>query len=300
MKNKIHLILLCFTILLSCAKNGNGEADPAKVATIMNENMQLPPGSFTVDPDNVSVDNTIIMGTSSGVTPIESGPSMNNEISFTAPNGNVNAVGMRFGTSGPIYFVPINTNGATSGTGTFPFAINSDICADLSSICHDIKCYEFAQTSAGSISKANIRDVAMLCGNCDEPSCSGLVDPSDCNTTPGQGSGTFTLSGVSGSLSGDAFCNTTLSISSASNQLIVSNAGSSGSVSFTSDYYIGGNTSSPAIQVTTTSGETYIAVSGSGSWSGNTFTLNASMKTIVDAVSGGGSSKNLTATISCN
>ena len=41
-------------------------------------------------------------------------------------------------------------------------------------------------TADGKISKANIRDVALMCGNCDEPSCRSLIDP-PCEVEPGTG-----------------------------------------------------------------------------------------------------------------
>lgn len=184
---------LCFSLIMillfSCGEDDGGDSgasNPADVAKLMNENLILPAGSFEVDPSSVSIDDSIIINDSGGNSiPLNSGQQMTNQISFNAPNGNVNAVGMRFGTTGPIYFVPINTGGATAGTGNFQFALQAGICDDLSSICHDIKCYEFAQTSAGAISRGNIRDVAMLCGNCDEPSCQGLVDASDCGGLSG-------------------------------------------------------------------------------------------------------------------
>ncbi len=179
------LTLFSILILISCGSDGDGDnekiSDPDQVARLMNDNLILPPGHFIVNPDDVEVDESItIINTANSTIPIDSGQSMSNPITFNAPNGNVNAVGMRFGTSGPIYFVPIETNGANSGTGVFDFLITQGICDDLSEICHDIRCYEFAQTTSGQISAANITDVAMLCGNCDEPSCEGLVDTSEC------------------------------------------------------------------------------------------------------------------------
>ena len=201
MKKVISLSLALFVSLciISCGGSdsdpvGDGISDPTEVANLMNSALQLPPGTFTVDPNQVEIDDSITITSNNNATiPIAGGQSMTNNISFNAPNGNVNAVGMRFGTSGPIYFVPINTQGSTSGTGSFDFAMLATICNDLSKICHDIKCYEFASTSGGQISRANIRDVAMMCGNCDEPSCQGLVDPSDCGLSGQDGSPRFNL-----------------------------------------------------------------------------------------------------------
>jgi hypothetical protein len=65
--------------------------------------------------------------------------------------------------------------GSSSGTGSVSFTVPQNICANLSSICHQIICYEYAVTSAGTISRGNIMQVAMQCGNCSEPSCQQLI-----------------------------------------------------------------------------------------------------------------------------
>lgn len=207
MKNAV-LVLVFFALLLGCNKDENERiSDPDRVAELMNANLEiLTPGVFTVDPDDVSIDNSIqIINNGSGVVGLESGSPMDNQITFNAPNGNVNAVGMRFGTSGPIYFVPVNANGVTDATATFSFLISEGICDDLSRICHDIRCYEFAQTTSGAISAANIQDVAMMCGNCDEPSCQSLLDSSVCGNLSGEdGSPRFNLT-WSGSMDLDLY-----------------------------------------------------------------------------------------------
>lgn len=308
---KIILLTILSVFLMGCpGDDGDGLiSDPVEVANQMNANLIISaPGAFTVDPSTTGVDNSITISPTSGTTPIMAGQSMTNQIGFNAPNGNVSAVGMRFGTSGPITFVPVDTNGSTSGTGSFSFLIDGGICEDLSQICHDIRCYEFAQTSAGNISAANIRDVAMLCGNCDEPSCAGLVDPEDCDVNPGGGggglgSGSFNF-GPTGSQSGDTFCDTSslgglVSIVGSNATLIARGVGASGSASFSIDPYTGGCTSCAGMQITTNSGEQYIAVSGSGSWSGSTFSFNATLKTIPDAISGGGQSFSVSGSGTC-
>ncbi|MGJ8666590.1 MAG: hypothetical protein ACSHW7_09510 [Patiriisocius sp.] len=297
---KIFMLALSISVLFIQCKDDEGDgliSDPIEVANQMNANLTiLSAGAFTIDPATVGTDNTVIVDTPTGVAPIMAGQTMTNQISFNAPNGNVNAVGMRFGTSGPITFVPVNTNGATNATGTFDFVIDSNICENLSQICHDIKCYEFAQTSAGNITAGSIRNVAMLCGNCDEPSCAGLVDPSDCDTPGGGGTGSFNF-GPTGSVSGAVFCSGTtlggtMSISDNGTQLILVNIGTSGSHNFTSDYYLNGCGSCSSIQITTSSGDTYIANGGSGSWNGNSYSFNASMQDIIGngagSVSGSG------------
>jgi len=200
----IRMKTLKFTLLLStlavlvgiigCKKDEEGDDQNTGNAVIeINTNLELPQGAYLVDPDTMEVDATVTVATSSGTMPINPGAQINGQIEFTAPNGNVVAAGMRFGDSGPVSVVPITgALGQTSGTLSMPFSIDASVCNDLSSICHDIKCYEFAITAAGEISQANIRDVALMCGNCDEPSCVDLIEPPCGGGGGGTGTGSFT------------------------------------------------------------------------------------------------------------
>ena len=164
---------------------GGGNGDPTAT---LNENLELPPGSYQVtDP---GTDTTIeIPGGSAtpppgGVMATQPGDMMNIAIPFSAPNGNVVAGGIRFGTSGPVNVVPIaGAQGQTSGSLQFQVGIPASVCGNLSSICHNIICYEFAVTDAGTISRANINSIALQCGQCDEPSCQQLL--MDCDDTCG-------------------------------------------------------------------------------------------------------------------
>lgn len=107
---------------------------------------------------------------------VQAGVDLVAEIKFTAPNKNVVGAGIRFGETGPINFVRIpGVQGQASGTMSVPFRISPETCAALSQICHDIRCYEFALTADGKITAANVTQVALACGKCDEPSCRGLV-----------------------------------------------------------------------------------------------------------------------------
>ena len=178
-----YLLGALLFILGSCAKQ-NG--DP--IASL-NDNLELPQGSYQVNPDDMEVDNSITISSGSGgTTPINTGSQTTAQISFNAPNGNVVAGGMRFGNSGPVNVVPVSgAQGQTSGTLSLPFSVSASTCNNLSQVCHDIKCYEFAITADGKISQANLRDVALMCGGCDEPSCQSLINP-PCPPSPGQGS----------------------------------------------------------------------------------------------------------------
>lgn len=171
------------------------EENTGNAVTEINTNLELPQGAYLVDPDTMEVDISVTVTTSTGIMPINPGTQIDGQIGFTAPNGNVVAAGMRFGDSGPVNVVPINgALGQTNGALSMPFSIDASVCNDLSSICHDIKCYEFAITAAGKISQANIRDVALMCGNCDEPSCVSLIVPPCDGGGTGEeyGTGSFT------------------------------------------------------------------------------------------------------------
>ncbi|QNL21043.1 hypothetical protein HZR84_03505 [Hyphobacterium sp. CCMP332] len=192
---------IVFILFISCGDDDNNKggtvAPQGDPVTSFNSNLQLPAGSYTVDPDTMEIDETIdIEGPAPGsaAMPIYPNQQMEGKITFSAPSGNVVGAGMRFGTSGPVNVVPVNVpSGSTSGTLNVPFQVTDATCANLSQVCHDIKCYEFAVTSDGKISKANIRDVALMCGNCDEPSCKDLIDP-PCPAAPGEGN--FSIDGI--------------------------------------------------------------------------------------------------------
>jgi LSD1 subclass zinc finger protein len=181
MSLRASILLLVFSA--GCGLTGD-EAGIELTASI-----DLPGNGGTLD--NPETDETIeLMPSGSGsMVKAEAGDELSVAVPFNAPNGNVIGAGIRFGDTGPIRTVPVGgAMGSTSGTLRFNAAIPSDICNKLSKVCHDIKCYEFAVTSAGRVSRANITSMAMLCGNCDEPSCKGLVDPAACETPPVGGS----------------------------------------------------------------------------------------------------------------
>lgn len=153
---------------------GGGGADPEET---LNGSLILPPGSYTLM--NPPTDNTITVSGSpsapgAGTMP---GGMVNVGVSFNAPGANIVGAGIRIGTTGPVNVVPIaGAMGNTSGSLAFPMGIPPGVCGDLADICHSITCYEFAVTAAGTISAANINQLALVCGNCDEPTCQDLLD----------------------------------------------------------------------------------------------------------------------------
>ncbi len=195
-------VCLLFT-LLSCNKDDGGEDgennDPSEVtaAEILNANFTVNrPGTFEINPDDVEIDNSIIVTAGgNGTAPIRPGDAMDNQIFFQNNGGStINAVGMRFGNSGPITFVPVTQEELDNGLAILPFLIDLSVCEDIAQICHDIKCYEFAYTDAGQISQADLQDIALICGACEEPSCLDLLEPSACSGVTGEdGSPRFNL-----------------------------------------------------------------------------------------------------------
>ncbi len=93
---------------------------------------------------------------------------------------------MSFGAPEDGWCIPVDnedvTQEGTETDGTLGLAVQMppELCANLSQICHDIKCYEFAETSAGTFTAANVAFLAAACGNCDEPSCQELIG--ECST----------------------------------------------------------------------------------------------------------------------
>lgn len=143
---------------------------------VLNDTIILPPGSYQVDPDVAGTDTSVNVTNPSGSTmDLNAGDTVTVNTGFDAPNGNVVGAGIRFGSTGPAWVVPIDATGNTSGQLSFQMSVPPEICNMLSQICHDIKCYEFAVTDAGTFSQANIMDLALACNNCDEPSCQDLL-----------------------------------------------------------------------------------------------------------------------------
>lgn len=154
---------------------GGGNGDPLAA---LNSGIILPGDGGALD--NPATDESIDLGgQDGGIMPLYPGEVVTVTLPFYAPDANVIGAGIRFGDAGPIQVVPISgAAGVSEGTLTFDMQIPQNICDDLSSICHDIRCYEFAVTDAGMVSAANINQVALACGNCDEPSCQSLL--TDC------------------------------------------------------------------------------------------------------------------------
>tara|TARA_A100000171_G_scaffold30980_1_gene29299 strand:- start:25563 stop:26513 length:951 start_codon:yes stop_codon:yes gene_type:complete len=198
---KILLFTVLFACVLACKKDDTpsdttddgqmGITDPQEVAFILNENLTVADG-FTVDPTTVATTDDVIANSAAvGRMPVKTGIENVNTITFTPSaetGGNpVSAVGMRFGPTGDIIFREVTAEEAEAGIASFIFSIDPSVCEDIAQICHDIKCYEFAQTSSGAITQADLQDIAAVCAACDEPSCLDLLDEEVCENNGLQG-----------------------------------------------------------------------------------------------------------------
>ncbi|MEO9966896.1 MAG: hypothetical protein ABJF11_13955 [Reichenbachiella sp.] len=191
MKTKIHVLLLCLTTLFVACKDSDSSVPAGEGEDALNEEIVLPPGSFQVADEDLVEDETIevIDSSNDDATParVESGQTININISFSASNSNVTHAGIRFGTNGQTWLIPIDgASGNDSGSLSFGMGIPSGLCGDISQICHDVRCYEFAVASDGGtsyrISKENINNIVLGCGACDDPSCKDLAVGCDCDT----------------------------------------------------------------------------------------------------------------------
>lgn len=203
-KYKLIVLLLCCLAFAGCPapddeleddiqteEEQNGITDPAVVAQLLNESLIFDRPTYQVDPNGTPIDNSVIVNSAGGgIMPLHTGEDAVNTISFQTPQplqGGVTAVGMRFGPSGPITFVELTQDEINAGIASFVFQVDPSLCEDIAQICHDIRCYEFAQTAAGSISQADLQDIALVCGACDQPSCLSLLDEETCNGNGMQG-----------------------------------------------------------------------------------------------------------------
>ncbi len=165
------------------------------VEGMLNQLLQQIPGATVLGNPSESSDVTV---SSSGVVLAELMPGQIGRVSvpFNAPSGDVVGIGMRFGATGPIINIPTtnNVSGQTGGVLETEFTVPQEICDMLSSVCHDVKCYEFAVTASGTVSRETIQDVILACNGCSEPSCQDLAmcgpPPPPCNGLQEQGADT--------------------------------------------------------------------------------------------------------------
>lgn len=180
-----HVRLAAMGVLFSaCSVYEGGAAgepgDPNDANARVNAEMRLlpPPDGALEDPEEDP--GVEIVAGPDEPTDLFPGTPMIVAFEFSADAGQVVAGGIRFGDSGPLQIVPLpELAGQSSGAVQFQVDVPQSVCDGLSSICHSITCYEFAVTDAGLVSAANINQVALACGNCDEPSCQSLLTSCD-------------------------------------------------------------------------------------------------------------------------
>lgn len=140
--------------------------------------------SVTVSPPAASIQTVAAEGAESamlrGQLPV--GSALPVSINYNSTGSDVTGMCVSFGDPNSAYCIPFSASGVVtsgdgqSGSATLMLSIPEGFCDDLGQICHDIKCYESAQTSIGTISRANLSPIASACGGgCDEPSCQDLL-----------------------------------------------------------------------------------------------------------------------------
>lgn len=104
----LFVLILLMTFVTSCKKEDDNVNDNSEqAASILNENFSIQrTGTFTIDPANATVDNSVSVFPTGGFerVPLRPGESMKNQIAFQSPNNNITAIGMRYGNSGSITF----------------------------------------------------------------------------------------------------------------------------------------------------------------------------------------------------
>jgi len=175
---KTLVILFIGILFFGCSKSDKSSTnDPIieniEAAEIMNENLQLPSGTVTVNPDDLEKADDVTLQPDTGEPmQITTGETYTTNIAFNAPNGNVTHAGIRFGDSGLVNMVPLeDLQGVNNGTLNFPFSISQGTCSLVNNLCHPVRRYGYAMTSDGKITSESIMDVVLICGPCDEPSC---------------------------------------------------------------------------------------------------------------------------------
>lgn len=162
-----------FTLLGCGSADGGGDTEVLEAG--LNEWLALQyPDGVPVDGSSVEFDDT------DGAMAVFDGQSVSGTIDFADADAPVDAVCMAFGDPSNATCVPTTNPGATasggtSGTASLEIMLPPELCGNLSQICHDIRCYEFARTSSGTFTRGNIAHLAAACGGCDEPSCRSLV-----------------------------------------------------------------------------------------------------------------------------
>lgn len=181
MKNLLILILIPVLFLISCRR------EKISPELVMNEFLNLPSGSFQVDEAKLLVDESIKIDekATQTVTTIKPGELKEVEIDFSSPKGNVTHAGLRFGKEGKTWLIPIlGIKEQKTGKLKFQMQLPYFVCDRVKSICHNVSWFNFAVVSKGdqtyTISRANIKDVILGCGACNDASCRGVAFGCNC------------------------------------------------------------------------------------------------------------------------
>lgn len=113
----------------------------------------------------------------SGVSPVYPGQQLQPAVTNPDIGGGVVSMCVAFGSPSSGWCIPVEDEDVDvdGNTASLDFTLPPELCENLSQICHDIRCYEFAETEAGTFTAADVEYLASACGQCDEPSCQELI-----------------------------------------------------------------------------------------------------------------------------
>ncbi len=187
MKNLISIFLLLITLLYAgCTRVI--EFPGSDVADVLNMHLRLQDSQLKLNPDTLATDRSIgltYQTTDTLVLFVDSSSDL--VINFSAPKANIKGVGIRFGETGTAQFQLVeNLKGKINGSFQYRMSIDPSICNKLSKSCHLIKLSSFLLTENNQVSQVTQRNVALICGNCNQQACKDLIYP-PCPAEAGKG-----------------------------------------------------------------------------------------------------------------
>ena len=181
-----YLLILASMLLTACSKEEGVAGEDALNAWLRN---QYPDGyeasstgaSVPSDPATDDDARRYNMTDAASLSPTVSITSSGGTDTGTSGGANATAICVGFGSTSNAWCIPADNEDVTvtDDSISLNMPVPPEICDGLSQICHDIKCYEFAQTSAGTFTASDVEYLAAACGKCDEPSCQDLISECD-------------------------------------------------------------------------------------------------------------------------
>ncbi|HCH62281.1 MAG TPA: hypothetical protein DFR83_05715 [Deltaproteobacteria bacterium] len=172
------MAMACATFSFGCFSAGGGKDDvevsEAEVALNAWLRDQYPEGHA---PRGGNVPETQDPNPGRGVSPVYPGQLIRPTVTNPDVGGGIVSMCIAFGSPSSGWCIPVEDDDVTveGNSAAVDFTLPPELCDGLSQICHDVRCYEFAETEFGTFTAADIEYLASACGQCDEPSCQDLI-----------------------------------------------------------------------------------------------------------------------------